>query len=168
MESRLAGKYSGQLEKRSRDRGIFAPLRSLTDVHHTGNTWRRREFHLDGQQLSYWQGRTKKGEVCIKDVVVRKLASDEANGKEFGFELTLPYGEPANEKIFLHGKMWKDLSSLRHKSDACTGTFLGRHSRDVFPIQYNATAGLLQETCDGAECGCFSNTVSPHEAGDAA
>lgn len=101
MDSRLAGKYSGQLEKRSRDRGLFAPLRSLTDVHHTGNTWKQREFRLDGQQLSYWQGRTKKGEVCIKDVGVRKLASDEANGKEFGFELTLPEGVPANEKLYL-------------------------------------------------------------------
>jgi hypothetical protein len=60
-----------------------------------------REFRLDGQQLSYWQGRTKKGEVCIKDVGVRKLASDEANGKEFGFLLTLPEGVPANEKLYL-------------------------------------------------------------------
>lgn len=117
----LTGSFSGALEKRSRKRNFLARLSSGADE----NTWKRREFRLNGQLLSYWDGNKKKGEVNIKDNKIQKMVSEEMNGREFGFELTLISEKEgmaperlylAAESSFLRAK-WISILNVAAKDD---------------------------------------------------
>jgi len=92
----LSASHSGFLEKKPRIRGGF-----LGKVVFGGDRWKRREFRLNGQMLSYWDGSEKKGEINVKGCVIQKLVPEEAGGREFGFEVELQYGEVPKEKLFL-------------------------------------------------------------------
>ena len=92
----LSGSYNGFLEKRSRARGFLSNFANAD-----GDTWQRREFRLDGQVLTYWKGNVKKGELNVENNVIRKLVPEEANGREFGFEVAMPRPNLADEKLYL-------------------------------------------------------------------
>ena len=101
----ISASFEGPLEKRARVRGaagesvraFLSKITGLNDEH----AWKRRDFKLEGQTLSYWDGQKKKGILNIKDCKIRKVAPDEVNGKENGFELVLPHGDTRNEAVYL-------------------------------------------------------------------
>ena len=71
------GQFAGSLEKRSRGRTFFTAK----------NSWKTRNFRLEGQILSYYdENGTEKGKWCTDGCETSKLKRDDAkDNSEFGF-----------------------------------------------------------------------------------
>jgi len=79
--------FEGLLEKRSRARSFLAI-----------SNWKTRTFKLIGQDLSYSEGTTLKGEINTNGAEVRKVKSEDADGRVFAFELILEAKQPNEER----------------------------------------------------------------------
>lgn len=102
--SAISNTYAGVLEKKARDRTLLAKLTGkLTGRTDAAHSWKQRNFVLEGQTLKYMDGGgVLKGTMDVRDNSIRKVVAEEANGKEYAFELTLPHGNQGQEeKVYL-------------------------------------------------------------------
>jgi hypothetical protein len=90
--------FKGSLTKRSRERGFLR----------FGENWRKREFTLEGQWLTYFgENGAKKGAVYTRNCKTSKIRADQLNGRENSFAIELSYellpdgGYQESEFLFL-------------------------------------------------------------------